>query len=351
MRYRFFFIAPCALSSSSLYIVAQATLFLIPQRPQQLRLQAMPFVFLTYGSRIRPIPLGHPSMLSLMVCVCTMWRRVTSTGKTVLLLHGEPSWSYLYRKMIPILVSAGYHVYALDLVGFGKSNKLTKQSDYSISFHVRQAQGFINQLELTNIHYFIQDWGSIIGLRTISLMPDKFAKVVAVDHGTLQNNPNFTPNTLFVINTINGTNPKPYSSSSYTPRYNPMPSPLLVAYPNWNEWRVWVATVQPFYASVALQQMTLNDLPQGVLAAYDATSPAEDYIAGSRVFTFLAGIEPVLTIYGDKDNILGNSGILFRSLIPGCVGQRHVFITNSSHFIQEDNRPLIAQRLAQWFNQ
>ena len=178
-----------------------------------------------------------------------------ATGKTVLLLHGQPSWSYLYRKMIPVLTNAGYHVFAPDLIGFGKSDKLLKEEDYSISFHESQVMGFIEQLNLTNIHCFIQDWGSIIGLRVISQMPDKFA-MVAVGDATLQNNPPFTPNNNIAVDTISGSNNNPYFSAPYSPLYNPEPNLQLQLYPTWNQWRTWVAAVNPFYSSIALQQMT-----------------------------------------------------------------------------------------------
>ena len=101
----------------------------------------------------------------------------------VLLMHGEPSWSYLYRHMIPPLVAAGHRVIAPDLIGFGKSDKPAKRSDHSYQFHVDSFMYFLDELDLNNITMFCQDWGSLIGFRMVAGAPDRFARIVAANAG------------------------------------------------------------------------------------------------------------------------------------------------------------------------
>ena len=100
-------------------------------------------------------------------------------GPTVVLLHGEPSWSFLYRKMIPLLVNGGYRVVVPDLIGFGRSDKPAVQDDYTYAQHIVWTQALLDQLELKDINLFIQDWGGLIGLRLLTANPDNFATVVA----------------------------------------------------------------------------------------------------------------------------------------------------------------------------
>src|SRR5262245_18132345 len=104
-------------------------------------------------------------------------------GPTVLLLHGEPTWSYLYRKMIPPLVSSGLRCVAPDLIGFGRSDELDDRKDYTYQRHVDWMHGFLGALDLRDITHFGQDWGGLIGLRLVAEQPDRFARVVASTTG------------------------------------------------------------------------------------------------------------------------------------------------------------------------
>jgi haloalkane dehalogenase len=236
----------------------------------------------------------------------------------VLLLHGEPSWSYLYRKMIPILSEAGFRVIAPDLIGFGKSDKPTAQSDYTFQKHLDWTTALLNQLDLKDITLFCQDWGGLIGLRLVAAMPDKFARVVASNTGL------------------------PIGKGS-------MPEAFL-------QWREFSQKSPAFNVGKVIQGGTLTTLSDEVIAAYNAPFPTPEYEAGARIFPSLVPIiegepeainnmkawgvlkeftKPFLTIFGDSDPITFGGEKIFQKLIPGCKGQKHT-ILNASHFIQEE---------------
>jgi haloalkane dehalogenase len=287
-----------------------------------------------------------------------------ANGPVLVLLHGQPTWSYLYRKMIPIFVKAGYHVYAPDLVGFGRSDKYKKPSDYTIQMHVNQVEGLLKALGLNSFTAVIQDWGSCIGLRVLGLHPDWFQRV-AIGDGFLPNNPAFKPSNMPVVD-VTGPSTNPNYAAPYSPLYSPQPNISLPPYPNWATWTNYVANVNPFYVSIPVQQMTVLDLSPGILAAYDAPFPDESYMAGARVFPSLAGTEstqnkaawsiltkytkPFLTAYGDHDPILGDNGIIFRSLVPGAAGQPHATIVDAAHFLQEDKGEVWANYVVSWLS-
>ena len=167
----------------------------------------------------------------------------------VLLLHGEPSWSFLYRTMIPILVAGGMRVIAPDLVGFGKSDKLAAQSDYTYAKHINWMQEVVDHLELKNINMFIQDWGGLIGLRLLTANPDNFATVVAA-------------NTML-------------PTGSVTP-----PQAFL-------DWQNFAATSPKFDVATVLQMATTTTLSEDIITAYNAPFPTEEHKAGARVFPAL----------------------------------------------------------------
>ena len=156
-------------------------------------------------------------------------------GQIVLLLHGEPSWSYLYRKMIPIFVQAGYRAIAPDLIGFGKSDKPSQQSDYSYTQHLKWTGNFIQKLDLKGIHLFCQDWGGLLGLRFVVEMGERFASVVAAN--TFLPTGDFPPNQAFL------------------------------------DWQQFSQTSPKFDIGRILQRATVSNLSEEVIAAYDALFP------------------------------------------------------------------------------
>jgi len=251
---------------------------------------------------------------------------------TVLLLHGEPSWSYLYRKMIPILSVSAFRVIAPDLIGFGKSDKPVDQSSYSYQKHIDWLSTFIQKLDLRDIVLFCQDWGGLTGLRIITLMEDRFSMVVA-------------SNTIL-----------PVGQGS-------IPDSFLI-------WREFSQSSPEFDSGRVIDTGTLSPLSDEIIAAYNAPFPSEDYKAGARIFPTLVPIDfddpesvknrkawevlaqwkkPFLTIFGDKDIMTKGAEKVLQSIIPGAQNQSHVML-NAGHFIQEDKGEELAKLVMEFYN-
>ena len=242
-----------------------------------------------------------------------------SDAGPVLLLHGEPSWSYLYRTMIPIIAQAGHRAIAPDLIGFGRSDKLVEREDYSYQLHVDVLAGFIEQLDLRNITLFGQDWGGLIGLRIVAEHPDRFARIVAAN--------TFLPT---------GDNP---------------PGEAFL------RWQQFSQNSPAFDIGRVVQGGTVTTLSDEVVAAYDAPFPDDSYKAGARVFPALVPTapddpaapanrkawevlerweKPFLTAFSDSDPITKGADRAFQARVPGTKGQPHTTIAGGGHFLQED---------------
>ena len=249
-------------------------------------------------------------------------------GNVVLLLHGEPSWSYLYRHMIPPLSGAGLRVIAPDLVGFGKSDKPTRKSDYSYAGHVAWMQAFVEALDLTGITLFCQDWGSLIGLRVAAENEQRFARI-AMGNGGLP--------------TGDQEMPKAFSAWRAFARYSPY-----------------------FPIGKIIQKATITDLSDDVVAAYDAPFPSAKYKAGARAFPMLVPTrpddpasdanraawevfrkwqKPFLTTFSNRDPITRGGEQPWQEAVPGAQGREHVRILNAGHFLQEDKGAELADIL------
>jgi haloalkane dehalogenase len=251
---------------------------------------------------------------------------------TVLLLHGEPSWSYLYRKMIPVL-SDRFRVIAPDLIGFGKSDKLVNKQDYSYQNHINWISTFIEKLDLRNIILFCQDWGGLLGLRIITEMDNRFDMVIA-------------SNTTLPTGKI------------------PMPESFM-------QWRAFSQHSTGFNIGKVIDMGTVEPLSEKVLEAYNAPFPSEEYKAGARIFPALVPIEPedpesinnlksweklkswdkpFLTVFGDEDNIMIGAEKILQNLVPGAKGQNHK-ILNAGHFIQEEKGEELAELIIEFYNE
>jgi len=249
----------------------------------------------------------------------------------VLLLHGEPSWSYLYRKMIPILSNNGFRVIAPDLIGFGKSDKFIDKEAYSYQKHLEWLTHFINELDLKNIILFCQDWGGLLGLRIITEMKDRFSMVIA-SNTTLPTGDFALPDSFM-------------------------------------QWREFSQRSPKFNIGQILNRGTLLNLPDEVIKAYNAPFPSEEYKAGARIFPTLVPVEkddpeavknrmawtelmkwekPFLTIFGDGDPIMEGAEKAFQKLVPGAKGQNHT-ILNAGHFIQEEKGEELAQLIIEFY--
>jgi haloalkane dehalogenase len=237
----------------------------------------------------------------------------------VLLLHGEPSWSYLYRKMIPIITEAGYRAIAPDLVGFGRSDKPADRSDYTYQRHVDWAQAWLDRLDLQRITLVCQDWGGLIGLRLVANNPDRFARVVAANTGL-------------------PTGDTPISDAFL-------------------KWRKFSLAVPVFDLAAIIAMGCQNPLSENVAAAYNAPFPDDTYKAGARIFPSLVPItpddpaspanrkawevlsnfdNPFLTAFSDGDPITSGGERIFQKRVPGANGQPHTTIKGGGHFLQED---------------
>jgi len=244
----------------------------------------------------------------------------------VLLLHGEPSWSYLYRKMIPVINSAGHRVIAPDLVGFGRSDKPINRADYTYQRHVDWMQDVIDQLKLNNITLVCQDWGGLIGLRLVAENPNRFSRVVAAN--TMLPTGDHAPGDAFL------------------------------------KWQKFSQEVPVFPTGQIINGATTTDLPPEVIAAYDAPYPDESYKAGARQFPLLVPVKPddpaseknraawevlstwekpFLTAFSDSDPVTAGGDKIMQKLIPGTHGQPHTTINNGGHFLQEDQGLVLAK--------
>ncbi len=242
-----------------------------------------------------------------------------STGETVLMLHGEPSWSFLYRKMIPGINAAGHRCVAPDLIGFGKSDKPTERSAYTYKAHLNWLGTFIQQLDLNNITLFCQDWGGLLGLKILTEMPERFARVV-------------TANTF-------------------------LPTGDTPANDAFNQWKEFSQHSPKFNIGKVIDMATVAPLTEEVLAAYNAPFPDESFKAGARQFPALVPVtpddpaaqpnrdawgilqqfdKPFLTAFSDKDPIMSGLEGIFQSMIPGARGQAHTTIQDAGHFLQEE---------------
>lgn len=244
----------------------------------------------------------------------------------VLLMHGEPSWSFLYRTMIPVLVERGHRVIAPDLVGFGRSDKPSAPADYTYARHVAWMEELlVGRLDLRHATFFGQDWGGLTGLRVVAANPERFDRVVVGNTGL----PDGTGR-------------------------------VSEAFLNWQRFS---QETEDFPVGFIVNSGCSTDLAAEVIAAYDAPFPDDAFKAGARIFPTLVpttpddpgGIanaeawkvfeqwtKPWLTAFGDKDAVTRGGEGPFQRRIPGAAGQPHTTIVGGGHFLQEDKGPELA---------
>jgi haloalkane dehalogenase len=241
-------------------------------------------------------------------------------GEPVLLLHGEPSWSFLYRHVMPVLAGAGLRAIAVDLAGFGRSDKPAEIGDHSYARHVEWIRALaFDRLDLHGLTLVGQDWGGLIGLRLVAEHPDRFARVVAANTGLPTGD-------------------------------QPLPDV-------WLRFREVVRTAPRLQVSRLVQSGCQTALPGAVLAAYDAPFPDETFTAGVRAmpglvpttpddpaapanraaWRQLAGWrKPFLVAFSDGDPITAAMAPVLQRTVPGAAGIEHPVIEGAGHFLQED---------------
>ena len=246
----------------------------------------------------------------------------------VLLMHGEPTWSFLYRKMIPVLVQAGYRVLAPDLVGFGRSDKPASRKDYSYLNHVRWMTAWMQANDLQGITLFCQDWGSLIGLRMVAEAPQRFARIVLANGG-LPTGKEDIP-TAFKI------------------------------------WRAFSIYSPWFPIGRIVKAGCVAGLNAQDIAAYNAPFPSRRYKVAARVFPafvpttpddperinnerawdmFKRWDKPFLTLFSNRDPVTRGGYKAWQQMVPGAQGQPHAITRNAGHFLQEDKGQEVAQAI------
>jgi len=244
----------------------------------------------------------------------------------VLMMHGEPSWSFLYRKVIDAVVKSGLRAVAPDLVGFGRSDKPTRGEDYTYQRHVDWMAGFLNAVDLRGVTLLCQDWGGLIGLRLVAEHEARFDRVIAANT-FLPTGEQKVPDAFFA-------------------------------------WQKFSQQVPELPIGGIVRMGCAIEPSKEILAAYEAPFPDESYKAGARKFPLLVPTspddpasepnrrawkvleqfrKPFLTAFGDSDPITKGGDHALQKRIPGCAGQPHTTIAKAGHFLQEDQGEALAK--------
>jgi haloalkane dehalogenase len=246
----------------------------------------------------------------------------------VLLMHGEPTWSFLYRKMVPVFVAAGLRVIVPDLVGFGRSDKLADVRDYSYLNHVKWMKAWLEANDFRHLTLFCQDWGSLIGLRMAAELPERFDRI-SLGNGGL-----------------------PTGAT-------PLPRAFRI-------WRAFARWSPVFPIGRIVNAGCVEKLSPAEVAAYDAPFPSSRYKVAARLFpTFVPaspddperannerawGVferwdKPFVTLFSSRDPITRGGDRMWQQRVPGARGQPHTTIRGAGHFLQEDKGPELAQAI------
>lgn len=243
----------------------------------------------------------------------------SNAANTILLMHGEPSWSFLYRKMMALHIAAGHRVLAPDLIGFGRSDKPLQTSDYTYERHVAWMNDWLRTNDFRGLTLVCQDWGGLVGLRVATENPDRFDRIVIANTGL--------------------------------PRTGSEPSAAFRA------WQKYSQEIPVFTVGKLVNSGCKTDLPPEIVDAYDAPFPDETYKAGARIFPSLypdgddhpsckpnlaawevlrSWTKPFLTSFTDGDPVTAGGFKPFEREVPGAQGQKHTIIEGGGHFLQED---------------
>jgi len=254
-------------------------------------------------------------------------------GQVILCMHGNPSWSYLYRKMIPVLVAAGFRVLAPDLVGFGRSDKPARAEDYSYAKHIAWMSDWLVSLNVTNITLVAQDWGGLIGLRMLTAMPDLFSAMSLSNTGLPTGD-------------------------------QPMPEAFL-------KWRAFSLGPADFDAGQIVNEFGRGTLTDAEVNAYRAPFPDQTYIVPVKAFAGLVPAspdnaetqnnrdawqqlmqwqKPVLLCFSNGDPVTAGGDKVFMKLVPGTKGQPHITL-DGGHFIQETRGEQWATAIVDWLQE
>jgi haloalkane dehalogenase len=261
-------------------------------------------------------------------------------GKTILLMHGQPSWSYLYRHMIPLLANLGYRVIAPDLVGFGKSDKPLNRDDHNYQMHIDIMNEFMKELDLNDVSLFAQDWGGLIGLRMVAASPQRFGRIMLSNTGlpAMGGLKGLLSYPLFKLMVAREGKPESIDDNGEF---------------RFTRWVAWAKHTPSFDLAGLFQQSTTRELSDTELAGYSAPFPDEKYMAAIRKFptmvpsqlrqnqrvmdeVFAKWDKPFLTAFGDSDPVTKGRDKVWHTVVPGAAEQPHTTVKDGAHFIQED---------------
>ena len=270
-------------------------------------------------------------------------------GDVVLLLHGQPAWSYLYRHMMPPLIEAGFRVIAPDLVGFGRSDKPIRQEDYTYARHVAWMSDWLVQLDLKDITVFFQDWGSLIGLRLVAAFEQRFARVVLANGGL--------PTGMVPVEYTD------FLKDAYTTLPVVKAQELgerfadTTGIPGFLYWRKFCAESPDLEIGRLMGEVSARPLTEAEIAAYSAPFPDQSYMGGARRFPSLVPVfhdepeveenkaawavlrgfdKPFMLAFSDNDPVTAGGDKKFLREVSGCQGVAHRTIENAGHFLQQD---------------
>ena len=269
-------------------------------------------------------------------------------AETVLLLHGQPTWSYLYRTVVARLVEQGLRAVAPDLIGFGRSDKPVARTAYSVQAHVDWLSEFVTAAGLPSVTLVVQDWGGPIGLGLLGTRPGLVRRIVAANT---------------VLHTADS-----MLAGRLTWACHANPDGTVTVEQQLLDYQRLTQELTPFQPSLFVQGATASDVPADILAAYDAPFPDEALCAGPRQLPLLMGLTPgsecarvnrrtlralaqfdgpFLTAFSDGDPATRGWAELLQAHVPGATGQAHVTIAGAGHFLQEDRGPELADVVAQ----
>lgn len=284
-------------------------------------------------------------------------------GQIILCLHGQPSWSYLYRKMIPILTGAGFRVIAPDLIGFGKSDKPAHIDDYTYQGHVDWMNQWFREMDMSDVTLMCQDWGGLIGLRVVADNPDRFARLVIANTG-LPSSAAVPAERSEMLGKLYPSIPVPNAETVAEQFASGSPAAFLF-------WVKYAAECPDFSVGDVFKLLS-NIEDQAILDGYTAPFPDDTYIASARKFPSCVPFmphhqpdrdandkawevleqfnKPVLTAFSDRDAVTKGGEVEFQKRIPGAKNVEHVTIKGGGHFLQEDSAQPLSDAIVTFIN-
>lgn len=277
-------------------------------------------------------------------------------SQTIFLLHGQPTWSYLYRHMIPELVAQGYRVIAPDLIGFGKSDKPTMSEVQTYANQVDWMESFVQQLGINHAAAFMQDWGGMIGLRVLARQPQWLDRLVVANTALAE----MSKVEKFLVPKVL----KTMAMLAGKPTLEKLASNI-----NYGNWAGYFRHAQQLDIGNVVQALSVNTLSNEDIRAYNAPFPNADYYAAPRKMPEIVASDlnavnadwqrlkqwpnPVLTLFSDLDPFLADQGydLKFQQNFQGAADQPHITVENASHFLQEDQSQLLANKMTDWLEQ